>query len=125
MSNAEILSLKESAEERRRLIRDPSDLVRCLTIKFEIEPGLGSTVVPVAKSLSSLLPKRCLASAIRLMVTLTRCVCRAIPRFFAITLAEVMTPLAMRPGPPPSRLQRQRSDRLWQCACRHTSSCDR
>jgi hypothetical protein len=49
MSHAEILSLKESAEDRRRLIRDLSDLVRCLTIKFEIELGLGSTVVPVAK----------------------------------------------------------------------------
>src|SRR5438445_13164143 len=34
------------------------------------------------------------------MVTLTRGVCRAIPRFFAIALAEVTTPLAMRPGPP-------------------------
>ncbi len=34
------------------------------------------------------------------MVTLTRGVCRAIPRFFAIALAEVTTPLAMRPRPP-------------------------
>jgi len=34
------------------------------------------------------------------MVMLTRGVCRAIPRFFAIALAEVTTPLAMRPGPP-------------------------
>src|SRR5204862_6555190 len=31
---------------------------------------------------------------------LTRGVCRAIPRFFAIALAEVTTPLAMSPGPP-------------------------
>ena len=36
----------------------------------------------------------------RLMVMLTRGVCRAIPRFFAIALPEVTTPLAMRPGPP-------------------------
>src|SRR5258708_38737569 len=42
-------ALKESAEERRRLIRDADDLVRCLTIEFEIELGLGSTVVPVGK----------------------------------------------------------------------------
>src|SRR5438552_125173 len=31
------------------------------------------------------------------MVMLTRGVCRAIPRFFAIALAEVTTPLAMNP----------------------------
>src|ERR1700730_9920446 len=42
-------ALKESAEERRRLIRDADNLVRCLTIEFEIEFGLGSTVVPVGK----------------------------------------------------------------------------
>jgi hypothetical protein len=49
MARIEILSLKESAEERRRFIRDAGDLVRCLTIEFEIELGLGSTVVPVGK----------------------------------------------------------------------------
>src|SRR5437867_8001381 len=43
------LSLKESAEECRRFIRDANDLVSCLTIEFEIELGLGSTVVPVGK----------------------------------------------------------------------------
>ncbi len=42
-------ALKESAEERRRFIRDADNLVRCLTIEFEIELGLGSTVVPVGK----------------------------------------------------------------------------
>ena len=42
-------ALKESAEERGRFIRDADDLVRCLTIEFEIELGLGSTVVPVGK----------------------------------------------------------------------------
>src|SRR5262249_43733278 len=31
-------------------IRDASDLVRCLTIKLEIELGLGSAVVPVGKA---------------------------------------------------------------------------
>src|SRR5205807_4153145 len=34
------------------------------------------------------------------MLMLTRGVCLAIPRFFAIAFAEVTTPLAMRPGPP-------------------------
>src|SRR5262245_24345625 len=34
------------------------------------------------------------------MVMLTRGVCRAIPPFLAIILAELATPLAMRPGPP-------------------------
>src|SRR6266852_9547188 len=43
-------ALKESAEERRRFIRDAGNLVRCLTIEFEIELGLGSTVVPVGKN---------------------------------------------------------------------------
>src|SRR5947209_19205377 len=42
-------ALKEPAEERRRFIRDADNLVRCLTIEFEIELGLGSTVVPVGK----------------------------------------------------------------------------
>jgi hypothetical protein len=41
-----------------------------------------------------------LASAVRLMVILTRGVYRAIPRFFAIALAEVTTPLATGPDPP-------------------------
>jgi len=104
MSHAEILSLKESAEERRRLIRDPGDLVRCLTIKFEIELGLGSTVVPVAKKFE-LAPAQALPRERDTSDgTLTRGVCRAILRFFVITLAEVMTPLAMRPGPPPFSL---------------------
>jgi hypothetical protein len=34
------------------------------------------------------------------MVMLTRGVCRAIPGSFKIALAEVTTPLAMRPDPP-------------------------
>ncbi len=37
-------------EECRRFVRDADDLVRCLTIEFEIELGLGSTVVPVGKN---------------------------------------------------------------------------
>jgi hypothetical protein len=40
---------KESAKERCRFIRDADDLVRCLTIEFEIELGLGPTVVPIGK----------------------------------------------------------------------------
>src|SRR5260370_41592219 len=47
--HVEILSLKESAEERRPFIRDADNLIRCLTIEFEIELRLGSTVVPVGK----------------------------------------------------------------------------
>jgi hypothetical protein len=42
-------ALKEPAQERRRFIRDTDNLVRCLTIEFEVELGLGSTVVPVGK----------------------------------------------------------------------------
>ena len=34
------------------------------------------------------------------MVMLTRGACRGVPRLFAIALAEVTTPLAVRPGPP-------------------------
>jgi hypothetical protein len=47
--HVEILSLKESPEEQRGFIRDADNLVRCLTIEFEVELGLGSTVVPVGK----------------------------------------------------------------------------
>jgi hypothetical protein len=47
--HVEIFSLKEPAEERGRFIRDADDLIRCLTIEFEVELGLGSTVVPVGK----------------------------------------------------------------------------
>src|SRR5213593_840963 len=42
-------ALKESAKERRSFIRDADDLVCCLTVEFEIELGLGSTVVPIGK----------------------------------------------------------------------------
>ena len=48
---SEIRRLKESSEERCRLIRDADDFVRCLAIEFEIEFGLGSIIVPVAKAL--------------------------------------------------------------------------
>jgi len=44
-------ALKESAEERGRFIGDADDLVRCLTIEFEIELGFRSAVVPVGKKL--------------------------------------------------------------------------
>jgi hypothetical protein len=50
-------TLKESAEERRRFIRDAGNLVRCLTIEFEIELGLGSTVVPVGKKFELVPPQ--------------------------------------------------------------------
>src|SRR5438046_9971202 len=40
---------EEPVEERRRFVRDADNLVRGLAIEFEIELGLGSTVVPVGK----------------------------------------------------------------------------
>src|SRR5881275_2251675 len=55
MSNS--AALKESAEERRRFIRNADNLVRCLAIEFEIELGLGSTVVPVGKKFELASPK--------------------------------------------------------------------
>ena len=42
-------ALKESPEKSRRFIGDAGNLVRCLTIEFEIQLGLGSTVVPIGK----------------------------------------------------------------------------
>src|SRR5437588_8592134 len=41
--------LKEFAKEHGRFIRDADDLVRCLTIEFEIELRLWSAIVPVGK----------------------------------------------------------------------------
>jgi hypothetical protein len=92
--------LKESAQECRRLIRDAHDFVRCLAIEFEIEFGFGTLVVPVAKTFQLTAPEAPLGECMRLILMLTRGVCRATPRFFAIALAEVTTPLAMRPDPP-------------------------
>ncbi len=48
--HVEILSLKESAEERRRFIGDAHDFVCCLPIELEVELSLGSTVVPVGEN---------------------------------------------------------------------------
>jgi hypothetical protein len=45
-----MVALEELVEERRRFIRDANDLVRCLTIEFEIELGLGSAVIPVSET---------------------------------------------------------------------------
>src|SRR5205085_9077066 len=47
----------ESADERRRFIRDADNLVRCLTIEFKIELGPGSTVVPVGEKFELALPQ--------------------------------------------------------------------
>ena len=54
---SEIFRLKESAEEYRRFIRDGNDFVRCLAIEFEIEFGLGPTIVPVAKTFQLIAPE--------------------------------------------------------------------
>src|SRR6059058_35245 len=51
-------ALKESAEERRRFIRDADDLVRCLPIEFEIELGPGLAVIPVGKGFEFAPPQR-------------------------------------------------------------------
>ena len=49
MNKGPAAALKESAEERCGFIGNANDLVRCLTIEFEIEFGLGSAVVPAGK----------------------------------------------------------------------------
>ena len=41
--------LEVFTEERRRFIRYADNLVRCLTIQFEIELGLGLVVIPVTE----------------------------------------------------------------------------
>src|SRR5882762_2244879 len=51
-------SLEEFAEERRRVIRDAGDLVRCLTIELEIELGPGLAVVPVGEMFELAPPQR-------------------------------------------------------------------
>ena len=45
-SNKRLVALEEFVEEGRRFIRDADDLVRCLTIEFEIELGPGLAVIP-------------------------------------------------------------------------------
>src|SRR5206468_12420320 len=60
----------------------------------------GRSSFQLENGLSSFRPRRRFAAAARLTVMFTRGVCRAIRGFFAIALAEVTTPLAMRPGPP-------------------------
>src|SRR5205085_5097931 len=61
--HVEILSLKESAEERRRLIRDADDLVCRLTIEFEIELRLRPAVVPAGKTFELTPPQAALRDA--------------------------------------------------------------
>jgi hypothetical protein len=92
-------ALKESPQERCRFIRDADDFVGRLTVEFEVGSVSGRPSFQSEKRLSSLRPKRRLATAVRLTVMLTRGFCRATQAFFAFGLAEVTTPLAMRPGP--------------------------
>src|SRR5258708_37705645 len=49
--------LKEFAEERRSFFRDTDDLIRGLTIKFEIELGFWLAVVPVGEMFEFAPPK--------------------------------------------------------------------
>ena len=46
---SKLVALEEFAEEGRGLIRDPDDLVRGLTIEFEIELGPGLPVIPLGE----------------------------------------------------------------------------
>ena len=54
----QLVALEEFAEERRRFIRDADDLVRCLTIEFEIELGPGLAVIPVGEMFELVPPQR-------------------------------------------------------------------
>jgi hypothetical protein len=51
-------TLEEFTEERRRFLRDADDLVRCLTIEFEIELGRGLAVIPVGEMFELAPPQR-------------------------------------------------------------------
>jgi hypothetical protein len=50
--------LEEFTEERRRLIRNTDDLVRCLAIELKIELGPGLAVIPVGEMLELASPQR-------------------------------------------------------------------
>ena len=52
--------LEEFVEKRRRFIRDADDLVRGLTVEFEIELGPGSAVIPVGEMFEITPPQRAL-----------------------------------------------------------------
>src|SRR5882757_1862863 len=54
----QLVALEECAEERRRFIRDADDLVRCLTIEFEIELSPGLAVIPVGEMFELAPPQR-------------------------------------------------------------------
>ena len=53
-----MVALEKFVKERRRFIRDADDLVRCLTIEFEIELGLRLAVVPVGEMFELAPPHR-------------------------------------------------------------------
>ena len=54
----QFVALEELAEESGRFIRDADDLVRCLTIKFEIELSLGLAVIPIGEMFELAPPQR-------------------------------------------------------------------
>jgi hypothetical protein len=95
-----LATLEASIEKSRRFFRYADDLVRCLAVKFEVDLGFRPAVIPVGKLFEFAAPQWPHARAVRLTAMLTRGVCRATPRFFAIASAEVTTPRAMRPCPP-------------------------
>lgn len=53
-------NLEKRSKKRRSFIRDADDLVRRLPVEFEIELGLGPTVVPIAETLELATPQRLL-----------------------------------------------------------------
>src|SRR3954469_5486980 len=46
----QLVALEEGAEERRRFVREADDLVRRLTIEFEIELSPGLPVSPIGET---------------------------------------------------------------------------
>jgi hypothetical protein len=69
-SASSLVALEEFAEERCRFIRDADDLVRRLTIEFEIKLGLGLTVyVDKTSSAKPQLPDQ--IEGVRVKVVLT------------------------------------------------------
>ena len=44
-----VVTLEESIEECRRLVRDADDFVRCLAVEFKIEFGFRASIIPVRK----------------------------------------------------------------------------
>ncbi len=91
----------------RCFIRDADNLVRCLTIEFKIELGLGPTVVPVGEKFELAPPQTPLGQRAAFDSNAYPRRLPGDPAFLLrIALAEVTMPLAMRPGPPSFSLEK-------------------